>query len=273
MIDWNARYAERPDIRGTGQIDLPAGYNSWLYRRRRRVLRRALHRQGISVAGRDVCEAAAGIGMWVPFWRSQRPRSVRGGDMSETAVHSLNARHGPGFKVWNLLDDPPFAPASFDIVTVFDAIFLIPGDDAFYAVISDLLSLLRPNGYLIVSDWLGNSNLDRAYLHYRGRAAWEEVCDGRARIVSCDPQFGIALGSLTGPSTGLARLADVVLRTVRATAQLPWAGHVLGAMAYAADCLLLPWLARGPSLHLALIQRSGPRHARSTRGPLRQPRI
>jgi hypothetical protein len=40
---WSRRLQEHFDLRGTGYLSYSSRYNRWLYRRKRRVLRAALH--------------------------------------------------------------------------------------------------------------------------------------------------------------------------------------------------------------------------------------
>jgi SAM-dependent methyltransferase len=100
------------------------------------------------VAGRRVLDAGCGVGWGTELLLDAGARSAVGVDIAPDAVRSAQARAARGrFVVGDLLD-LPFARASFDLVTCFEAIEHVA--DASKAL-DELRRVLTPDGLLVVS--------------------------------------------------------------------------------------------------------------------------
>ena len=113
---------------------------------------------GVPVAGRDVLDFGCGAGgVDMVLAGELGARSVTGVDIDAGLVARATAlaeARGLADRVRFVGTRPgplPFADASFDLVVSKDAILHVPDKPALYA---DFARVLRPGGWLAVSDWL-----------------------------------------------------------------------------------------------------------------------
>src|SRR6059058_2601072 len=83
---WSDRLAGQYDLRGTGHLSYSARYNQWLYRAKRRALRRALRSLQPRARALDL---GSGTG-WVVAELIRAGADVEGCDIAELAVKRLS---------------------------------------------------------------------------------------------------------------------------------------------------------------------------------------
>ncbi|CAB4940151.1 unannotated protein [freshwater metagenome] len=101
------------------------------------------------VDGRDVLDAGCGVGWGSLVLKEAGARSVTGLDFHEGAVEAARTRCGDAasFVVGNL-EQLPFDDDSFDLITCFEAIEHVHGQDA---ALDELRRVLRPGGIVLMS--------------------------------------------------------------------------------------------------------------------------
>jgi SAM-dependent methyltransferase len=168
---WSHRLEHHPNLRGTGHISYSEAYNRWLYRAKRRALRRAL--RGVATDARAL-DVGSGTG-WVVAELLNRGASVEGCDIAESALRQLRERFpGPTFFAVELgMDSLPRPAATYDLITALDVTYHITDDTRWHLAVTELARVLRAGGRLVVSDGLGTSDARPAdHVCFRSRAAW-----------------------------------------------------------------------------------------------------
>jgi SAM-dependent methyltransferase len=129
-------------------------FNTWMYRVRRRVLRRAVRRAGIEVTGASVLDVGTGTGFYVREWQRLGAAEVTGIDVSAAAVSRLRGEiREARFLEADVADPiPDLLADGFDIVSAFDVLFHIVDDERFGRAIENLGRLTRPGGHLLLSE-------------------------------------------------------------------------------------------------------------------------
>lgn len=239
---------------GFGVLGTP--FNTWMYRVRRRVLRRAVRRSGIQVRGASVLDVGTGTGFYVREWQQLGAEAVTGIDVSAAAVSRL--RSGVPevrFLEADVADPIPDALAGgFDIVSAFDVLFHIVDDKRFSRAIENLGRLTRPGGHLLLSEnFLRGSTL--RHRHQVSRTL-EEIDHALAtsgfETVLRLPMF-VLLNSPVDSESRLLRLfwrglAGVSRRSHRL-------GGLLAAALYTPELALTAVMRDGPSTELLVCRR------------------
>jgi len=109
-------------------------------------------------SGKDVAEIACGAGLGLG-WIARTARSVEAGDLNDAncraATETYAGRENIRVQRMDALD-LPFPAASFDLLLLFEAIYYLPGAEAFFR---EARRVLRPSGTLLIStvncEWLG----------------------------------------------------------------------------------------------------------------------
>jgi SAM-dependent methyltransferase len=168
---WSERLAGQYDLRGTGHLSYSRGYNEWLYRAKRRALRRAL--RGVP-EGATALDLGSGTG-WVVEQLLAAGLKVEGCDIAELAVKQLSERFPQAaFFQTTLGSEPlPRPDASFDVVTCLDVTYHVTDDAAWQAALAEVARVLRPGGMFIASDGLGATDrMPDSHVRFRSLKRW-----------------------------------------------------------------------------------------------------
>lgn len=171
---WSARLAGQFDHRGTGHLSYSRRYNDWLYRAKRRALRRALSSVESGSAALDL---GSGTG-WVVQELLRAGMRVEGCDIADLAVARLRTRFPQAsfFQVTLGTDSLPHADAAFDVVTALDVMYHVTDHGAWRAAVDEAARVLRPGGLLIVSDGLGEADRQPDdHVCFRSSSRWRSA--------------------------------------------------------------------------------------------------
>ncbi|MEA2441396.1 MAG: hypothetical protein QOH76_2820 [Thermoleophilaceae bacterium] len=186
---WSERLAGQYDLRGTGHLSYSQGYNEWLYRAKRRALRRALRDVSSRSAALDL---GSGTG-WVVQELLTAGLSVEGCDIAELAVERLRARFPQAtfFQTTLGAESLPRPDASYDVVTGLDVMYHVTDDEAWLAALREAARVLRPDGLLIVSDGLGVADrTPDSHVRFRSLPRWTDATQQAGfRRERLDPYF------------------------------------------------------------------------------------
>ena len=151
---WEDMHRVNAGFAAVGFGVLGTQFNSWMYRVRRRVLRRAVRRGAIQVRGASVLDVGTGTGFYVREWQRLEAAEVTGIDVSAAAVSRLRGEITEAhFLEADVADPIPNVLAGgFDIVSAFDVLFHIVDDERFGWAIENLGRLTRPGGHLLLSE-------------------------------------------------------------------------------------------------------------------------
>jgi SAM-dependent methyltransferase len=262
---WEERLSSRLDLTTVGHAGLGYTYNSWLYRGRFRALGRALRAMHLDVRAKAVLEVGVGSGAYIPFWLSLGVASFTGLDITSASVRTLHERY-PSL-VFTQADIGAPLPADLphellgqtDFVTAFDVLFHVTDDVAFSQAIGNLAQLVRPDGWVLISDGFADRSPGPAYhQHHRSLSHYQAELEQHGLAVAhLEPVF-YTMTTTFAPRMGLSRATEIILRVVRklaARSVTEPANQALGMATYALDGLLCRSGTRGPSLNVLMATR------------------
>jgi len=226
---WSRRLEADFDLRGTGHAAYSARYNTWLYRQKAVVLRKALADVPLGARALDV---GSGVG-WVIDQLLRRGLNVEGCDITDIAVERLTERFPsvPFFVLALGQDAIPRDNHIYDAVTMLDVAYHIVDDDVWLAGLRELRRVLKPGGKLIVTDRLGDQpQRVAAHVHFRSRGDWENACATLGlRLIQVSPLFtwlardAWIKGWAKMPDYARGATEYVLERAIPRTPQLRWA--------------------------------------------------
>lgn len=166
---WERRLSNDFSLRGVGYAGFSVRYNEYLYRQKVLALQTALERYDISLTGKAVLDVGCGTGFFIELYSGWGAKAVTGWDITETSVRESRKRY-PHCRIEKVDIAAPLATTErFDIVNVFDVMYHIMDDDFFAQGLRNTTHLVRPGGYLFLTDRLGGED-SRAAEHVRFRS-------------------------------------------------------------------------------------------------------
>ncbi len=257
---WNKRYGTI-DVTKSGHIDLPAEYNTWLYRRKQNLVTSAIASVGSTLKGGKFLEVAAGSGAWMNFWIERGIKDYLGIDLSERAVGALQQRFPKYRFLQRDLNDPGLPAAvgmEYDCVAAIDVLYHVTDDEKFRAVMNDLAAVLKPGGLLIIHDqFLHGAPMDHGqYIRWRSLAAYEDVLQGAGfDILFRRPTFFFMIQTVDFRGTAARAMNSLWNRvTYPLIAHFP---RFSGALGYVLDSLICAVLREGPSMEVMICRKRG----------------
>jgi len=178
---WNDRLTASWSLAGTGHQQYSAGYNRWLYRAKRRALRRAL---GPLAAG-SALDVGSGTG-WVLRELVRAGWQVAGCDVVPVAVERLH-RELPGISMALVdagRDRLPAPDGSLDLVSALDVVYHLVEHEAFSHLLAEVGRVLRPGGVFVASDTLSADDVVPAeHVHFRSAERWRTAAEEAGLVV------------------------------------------------------------------------------------------
>jgi SAM-dependent methyltransferase len=186
---WSSRLDQDFNLRGVGHLEYSVAYNTWLYRRKRMALDRALSGRS---AGASALDIGSGVG-WVVSYLLQRGFRVSGCDIAEGAVDRLRRTYPAAdfFRLTVGTEPIPRDDASLDVITMMDVAYHIVDDGLWQSAIGEFSRVLRPDGQLVVTDGLGDLPVrDAEHVKKRSLRDWEQATQRAGmRVARTGPLF------------------------------------------------------------------------------------
>jgi SAM-dependent methyltransferase len=252
---WDSRHGRNYGPESVGYAGLGVPYNNWLYRVCEHVVRRHLHDQKIDVRNKDVLDIGSGTGFYVRLWEQLGARSVIGSDFSPFAVAALREKF-PRIRFFDLditAKDTPSNLGTFHVVSAFAILYHVVDDAAYERAISNIRSLVRPDGYFIFSENLTNVRDSLPHCVSRTEAEIRSLLirNGFEPILRA-PIFFMMNNPLKSSNPMLAFNWRVIQGVCY---RRPRLGGLLGAALYPFELTCLRFLRTGPSTELIICHR------------------
>ncbi|MDX6606881.1 MAG: hypothetical protein QOD14_1421 [Solirubrobacterales bacterium] len=252
---WEARHRDHRGFDAVGYAGAGEAYNAWLYRVRRRLFRR--HVAPLAHPESSVLDVASGTGFFLDLWREAGAQQVIGSDIAETAVRRLTASF-PGMQVdrFDISGPPAELPqAEFDLVSAFDVLFHLIDDGAYRRALANLALLVRPGGFLVISENFrreGPRRFASVQVNREQSEILEALGDAGFEVMERRPMFVL----MNAPACGGGPLIHAWWRRVHELLiTRPRAGAVLGPALYPVELACLAMVKRAPSTELAICRR------------------
>jgi SAM-dependent methyltransferase len=252
---WEDRLAADWSLSGVGYAGLGRAFNTWMYRVRREVFLREARRLPVDLATCDVLDVGSGTGFYIDLWRQLGVRRVTGCDLTSAAVDRLRNRF-PDSQLHQVdisQPDPPLPPGSFDLVSCMDVLFHITDDAAYATALRNLGHLVRPGGWVLLSE---------NFLHGAELRGPHQVNRRLDRILALLDDAGLdivhrtAMFVLMNGHVDAGRARRIAWAAVlRALTVLPGSGRVSGALLFPLERRLVRSRREGPSTELAICRR------------------
>jgi len=257
---WENRLSSaKLDVDLVGHSGLGLTYNRWMYRARFSALYRGLKRLDIQPQGKSIVDIGVGSGAYIPFWQAYNPGSFVGLDITNTSVRTLQNKY-PDF-YFHQFDVTNDASAiqinTSDIVTTFDVLFHIVEDKLFSRAISNIASLARQGGWVILSDGFCENPWGPTFNEYhRSRDEYlAELKINHLELVHQEPIFYTLTTTLCSKKSPYLRVLQAftafmpkLVRRLAQSGRTEWVNHAIGAPLYLLDIWLGSLTKKGPSL-------------------------
>lgn len=253
---WEGMHRGNRGFAAVGFAGLGVGFNKWMYRVRRVVVRRALRRAALSVAGASVLDVGAGSGFYVRTWLELGAAHVTGIDLSDAAVVALRAEFPTAEFARDDIAEPSAATRSrrYDLVSAFDVLFHIVDDERFTRSIENIGELTEPGGHLLLSDnFLHGPAIRGRHQVSRSLAEIDEALSAAGfETVARLPMFFL----MNTPIDSQSRLLHLWWRAVTGVCvRSHRAGALLGGLLFPFELLLTALATDGPSTELVVCRR------------------
>jgi SAM-dependent methyltransferase len=253
---WEGMHRQNRGFAAVGFAGLGVGFNTWMYRVRRVVVRRALRRAALSVKGANVLDVGAGSGFYTGTWLELGAAHVTGIDLSEAAVDALRAEFPTAEFARDDIAEPSEATRGrrYELVSAFDVLFHIVDDERFVRAIENVAELTRPGGHLLLSDnFLHGPAIRGRHQVSRSLAEIDAALAGAGfETVARLPMFFL----MNTPIDSQSRLLGFSWRMVSGVCcRSHRAGAVLGGLLFPLELVLTGVAKEGPSTELVVCRR------------------
>lgn len=253
---WEGRHRQNTGLAAVGFIGLGVGFNRWLYRVRRIVLRRALARAGVPIEGSTALDIGAGTGFYVRTWLELGASHVTGIDLSDVAVRSLRVEFPTAEFVRDDISEASEATRSrrYDMVSAFDVLFHIVDDERFVRAIGNIAHITRSGGHLLLSDFFLHGPTIRGR-HQVSRSLSE--IDDALQANGFETMLRVPVFFLmNNPIDSSSRVMHMWWGAVSGICRRSHrAGSILGAVLFPFELLLTAVVREGPSTELVVCRR------------------
>jgi SAM-dependent methyltransferase len=257
-VHWSNRLSDNWSDAGVGSLAYGEQFNAWRNRTRVKVMRRAVRELELDLTATRVLEVGAGTGLHLREWIRLGVRQVAAVDIAEPAVRRLRAElPDVELRQADVGGGPlPFPPGSFDVACAFAVLFHIVDDRRYRQALANMSAVIRPGGYLLMSESPLPSGERRAGDYWAARSdAFIEAAIAAAGLepVSCRAE-AVLMSPPQRLGSGWTALWERLMQPVGGRERVGWA---VGAAAYPLELALTATLRRGPSTSLFVCRKPG----------------
>ena len=179
LSSWEERYKESASLAASGTYTHTEIGNKFFYKTKFAAVDRCLHLANKHLTEAAVLDIAGGTGQFVPYYLNRGARRVTVADFSPTALSTVRTRFQNESRVDTLpydLQNPLDVSDTYDIVSIFEAIFLLKNDKDLSTALHKLFPTLRPDGVLLISDLFPTAKIrENEYVVRRSRSSFEDT--------------------------------------------------------------------------------------------------
>jgi 2-polyprenyl-3-methyl-5-hydroxy-6-metoxy-1,4-benzoquinol methylase len=257
---------QRGGLSGVGQTSMSDEMNVWLYRTRRRNLRRFARTHHLD--GGRLLEVGIGTGYWVPLWQ-ELGYEVDGCDLVASAADAVQRAHPEG-AFWQAdlsspdgIADPAgrMPDGGYDVVAAIDVLLHVTDDENFQRALGNLASMVRPGGHLLLGEPALIQTRDRPTYKPRQASRIRPLRSYRRplralgfRMVGTQAATVLAANPIEASSQWRLRMYQRWWRLVLSAGAHRGRTRIVGPLVYAADALLLR-TGEAPTSKLVLFRR------------------
>lgn len=258
---WERRLETNPNIHGVGYLDLGLAYNQWMYRVRGAVFDSCVRRAHLDLPNARVLDVGSGTGFYLDRWLRLGVRDLHGADLTAVATRLLRKRfprvpiHTTDIGSDDALREVPLAPGSLDAVSCIDVLFHVVDDARYETALQNIARLLRPGGYLLLSENCVHGREIRLEHHVSRTLhdVMEMLSAAGLELVSRQPMLYLMNAPVDASTERLARWERWMLR-MTSREMLGW---LTGAILYPLERLLVRRRDESPTTELLLCRRFG----------------
>jgi SAM-dependent methyltransferase len=253
---WERRLDADWTASGVGYQALGRAFNNWIYRIRRELFLQEVAALGLDLDEAEVLDVGSGTGFYVRGWQHAGVRSITGCDLTDAAVTRLRASH-PGVRIERAdisAADDVFGDDQFDAVSCIDVLFHIVSDDRYRRALETMHRVLKPGGWLILSENFLHRAEQRGPNQVNRTLPWitDALTEAGFEIVRRRPMQVLMNAQVDAPWLwrkawgGFLRAATLTKPT----------GYVAGAALYPIERQLVRRLSESPTVEMMTCRRS-----------------
>ena len=176
---WNARLADDPSLRGTGHRAFSLAYNNLLYAAQAEALADVLKKWQVDVRGKAVLDVGSGVGFYISLFESYGAREIVGLDAAQSSISYLRNKFGQHQFYLADIGSPDFAlDCQFDFVSIISVLYHLVDERRFECAVHNLARLMKPGGYLILSDQMSVHWLAPRHVRFRSLETYTQLLNG-----------------------------------------------------------------------------------------------
>lgn len=181
---WETRLREKFSLLGTGHSGFSEHYNTYMYKRRARVLTKALAALRIKLEGKKVLDIGCGTGFFVDYYLRNKASSVVGLDITSVSIERLkNKFPSQRFYQCDISSARLSSEENFDIINIFDVAYHITDDDNFRKAIENISYCCHEGTWLFITDSLVPRLANSSHVKYRTLQMYREILDKKGIVI------------------------------------------------------------------------------------------
>jgi len=255
---WEKRLAGSGGLSGVGYYGLGKRYNHWIYAARRHRFHAEIEKLSLPVST-SCLDVGAGTGFYLTELSKLGFKNLTGSDFTDTACAGLKEK----FANCNILQlditkPGTLPPKTFDLVTCMDMLFHIVDNEGYEKAVSNLSSLLKSNGILIITENFTPASRDRGHICDRNREYIAGIFSSSGlKLVAVSPLFIFLNSPVQSAKKWHWRISNFRVSLLKKieNSKLKWLNSCLGFTIFTIDRLLLRFGVRDTGTSLVVFKK------------------